>query len=178
MAEPAEVHRYQCLERGEQHPSFTWSKVIDYGREVQINNENAAAGGFVSQFVKELPLNRARADLDRTLAYNLSFLYELPWGQGKRWMSSGPASWILGGWQIGGILSLLNGPPLTQYSFPDVLNCLCGVRGNLVGDQRRGIRSQSAGCVRHGRPGPDRRPGLEELRPARFEELRHALGGA
>ena len=114
--------------------SFTWSKIIDYGREVQINNETANAVNTASALIKDLFRNRARADLDRTLNYNLSFLYELPWGSGKRWLQSGPASWVLGGWQVGGILSMLSGTPLDHDNRPDFLNCLCRRRGNLVGD--------------------------------------------
>ena len=43
-----------------------------------------------------------------------SSVYELPFGRGKRWLSSaGPSNWVFGGWNLGGILSFYAGAPLT-----------------------------------------------------------------
>jgi Carboxypeptidase regulatory-like domain/TonB dependent receptor-like, beta-barrel len=109
--------------------SFTWQHAIDYGTEIL----NQGEGGRVTQYVKDLYRDRARGSLDRTLAYNLSFLYELPWGRGRRWLQSGAASWFLGGWQLGGILSMISGPPLDQALLNN-LNCVCKARGSVVGE--------------------------------------------
>jgi len=40
-------------------------------------------------------------------------VYELPFGHGKRHLSSGVGSWILGNWQASGILVLQNGTPIS-----------------------------------------------------------------
>lgn len=85
--------------------SFTWAHNIDYGNE----SLNQGLGGRASPY--ELWRERGNSGLDRRLAYALSFLYELPAGPGKGRLQSGLASWILGGWQVGGILSLLSGMP-------------------------------------------------------------------
>jgi hypothetical protein len=109
--------------------SFTWARAIDYGVEILNQGEM----GRVTQYVKDVYRERARGNLDRHLAYNSSFLYELPLGKGRRWMQSGPADWVLGGWQIGGILALSSGPPL-DHNLLNNLNCLCRARGDLVSD--------------------------------------------
>jgi hypothetical protein len=113
--------------------SFTWAKSIDYGRSTtNANTEAQSASATVSQMVKDLPRSRARSDLDRALVYNLSFLYELPVGRGRKWLQSGPLSWALGGWQVGGILSLQSGPPLSHSVSPDTQNTLGAYRGDYV----------------------------------------------
>jgi hypothetical protein len=83
--------------------SFTWAHNIDYA------NENLQQGGGSRLFTWNLGLDRGNSSLDRRLSNVTSFFYELPFGSGKRWLNSGPAAWILGNWQVGGILQLLNG---------------------------------------------------------------------
>src|SRR5262249_46086867 len=64
----------------------------------------------------------------------ISFGYELPFGSGKTWLSgSGPAAYILGGWQVQGIIRLGSGFP---FSVTSTNVCQCGSyvpqRVNLV----------------------------------------------
>ena len=62
-------------------------------------------------------MNRGRANFDRAHMYVQSFIYDLPAGPGKRWLSSGLAGRILGGWQFNGVLSGYTGTPVTfSYS--------------------------------------------------------------
>ncbi|MFB3826778.1 MAG: carboxypeptidase regulatory-like domain-containing protein [Bryobacteraceae bacterium] len=55
----------------------------------------------------------ARLDFDRTHTFVQSYVYELPFGRSKRWLREGPARWVLGDWQVNGVLSLMTGRPLT-----------------------------------------------------------------
>jgi hypothetical protein len=55
--------------------------------------------------------NYARNDFDRTFTFVQSYVYQLPFGQGRKWLTSGPASYILGGWGVSGILTVLSGTP-------------------------------------------------------------------
>ena len=86
--------------------AFTWSHAIDYGFAI-LESE------AIYQNIFNLAPERATAHLNRGLAYNLNFLYELPFGKGKKWGQSRPVNWTLGGWQIGGILTAVSGMPLT-----------------------------------------------------------------
>ena len=56
------------------------------------------------------------AGFDRTHNFQLYSNYELPFGKGKRWASSGPLAAIAGGWQLNGILSRESGVPLNVVS--------------------------------------------------------------
>ena len=58
-------------------------------------------------------LNRAVSDLNQPHNFQFSGFAELPFGRGKSWATSGPASWFLGGWQVNGILSLYSGTPFS-----------------------------------------------------------------
>jgi hypothetical protein len=56
--------------------------------------------------------NYARNDFDRTQTFVQSIVYELPFGKGKRLVSSGVGAAILGGWRVSSFLTLMTGLPL------------------------------------------------------------------
>ena len=58
-------------------------------------------------------LNYGRPDYDRTHTLNANMIWELPFGQGKRFFNEG--GWmnaVFGGWQVTSIVNLSSGPPL------------------------------------------------------------------
>ena len=118
--------------------SFTWSKSMDYG--VSSLNERGEgigtwnSGSAPSTFARNIAMNRGRSGLSRDFAYSMSVLYELPAGPGKGRFESGPASWVLGGWQLGTILQLQSGPWISHSFFPDTQNTGGPYRGDLVGE--------------------------------------------
>ena len=87
--------------------SYTYSKSIDYCSDRTCTPFN--------QF--NFNLNRARSDFDRTHVFVQSVLYEVPIGKGGRWLTTGVAGWLLGGWQVNGVITAQTGGPLDlQYS--------------------------------------------------------------
>ena len=61
-----------------------------------------------------LELERGLSAFDFRQRLTTSWLYELPFGKGQRFMNTGGvANAILGGWQVGGILTLQDGFPIT-----------------------------------------------------------------
>ncbi len=80
-------------------------------------------------------LNRGRSDEDRTHVFTQSYVYELPFGPGKRWLTgSGVAGWIARDWQANGILTYQSGDPLNFTFSSASLNAPGnGNRPNLVG---------------------------------------------
>lgn len=82
--------------------AYTWSRSIDY----TSNN-----GGLGNPIV--LAFNKAVSDFDRKHGLTLSHLIELPFGRGQKFLSSGPASVILGGWQLNGIFQAFSGRPFS-----------------------------------------------------------------
>ena len=62
-----------------------------------------------------------RPTTSRTFSRGLT-VYELPFGRGKRWFSSGPASWLLGDWQVNSIVQLRSGAPYNLVVTGDLAN--------------------------------------------------------
>jgi hypothetical protein len=107
--------------------AYTWSKAIDWG--------GADNGGFWTYILPRR--SRARADGDRSHVFVQSYIYELPLGAGKRWLHSGLAAALLGGWQVNGILTFQTGEPFTPSVPASILNAPGNPNTpNLVGQYR------------------------------------------
>jgi Carboxypeptidase regulatory-like domain len=91
---------------------FTWGKAMGY-----IQGDD---GGLLFWINKRR--NYAPLDFDRTLNYEQSFTYELPFGRGKSMLNSGVGAVVLGGWQVSGIISVVSGLPFTVQTNGGNLN--------------------------------------------------------
>jgi hypothetical protein len=99
--------------------AYTWSKAIN------MADDNGWVGvNWNSPEV--IYRNRARAGYDRRHVFQMAYVYELPFGKGKKWAQSGPASWIIGNWGINGVVYAFTGTPMTFGS-----NVVCNCPGNL-----------------------------------------------
>jgi hypothetical protein len=69
-------------------------------------------------------LDYGRADYDQTHVFNLNAVYDLPFGRGKYFLSDrgGAFDRLVGGWQLGGILRINTGTPLTIVDPRGTLN--------------------------------------------------------
>ena len=108
--------------------SYTWSKAIDQG----VENLNQGGSGRANEY--DLRSERGLSDLDRRHNLVTSFTWELPFGRGRAFGSawSVAADAVLGGWQLGGILSLRSGFPF-DVSYPgDPQNTGTRNRGDRV----------------------------------------------
>ncbi|HYZ83647.1 MAG TPA: hypothetical protein VE621_04570, partial [Bryobacteraceae bacterium] len=99
----------------------TGAKLIDNVNERFLGGAN---------YINPYDLNRSRsisaADISRRLVAN--WIYELPFGRGKSFLSEGPLGWILGNWQTSGIFSVQTGTPVqivAACSFPGVSGLSC-----------------------------------------------------
>jgi hypothetical protein len=92
--------------------AFTWGKGMNY----QSDDDGALYWQIGAQ------RDYARTDFDRTLTYVQSYVYQIPVGVGKKWMSHGPAAVILGNWQLAGVLSLMTGTPFSITASGSSLN--------------------------------------------------------
>ena len=62
-------------------------------------------------------LSYGRSEFHNTHVMNANAIYELPFGSGRRWVNGGGLSNVLlGGWQIGAIVNLQSGSPVTIFS--------------------------------------------------------------
>ena len=68
-------------------------------------------------------LDYGRADYDQTHVVNLDAVYDLPFGKGKQFFKDSKAlDRLIGGWQVGGILRVNTGTPLTIVDPRGTLN--------------------------------------------------------
>jgi hypothetical protein len=106
--------------------SYTLGRARDYA------NENGGIGTPI-----DFELSWARANYDRTHNYVLTGIYELPWGAGKQWLSSGLLGQIIGGWQLSGVFVAQSGVPLTITASDSLLNTPGNTAfANLNGEHR------------------------------------------
>jgi hypothetical protein len=66
-------------------------------------------------------LEKSIGQYDQTHNFKLSYVYELPFGKGRRWSASGPADLVLGGWRVGAIHLYATSNPVgldTTIRFP------------------------------------------------------------
>ncbi len=101
--------------------SYTWGKSIDVSSGY-FGVENGAGGGSVVQNYYDQSTARGVSGYDITYVLSWSPVYELPAGRGKKWLQRGPASWILGNWQLTYILSARSGQPYTLRVSSDIAN--------------------------------------------------------
>ena len=74
------------------------------------NNSNALARALDN---KDLKAEFAPSIIEAPHRLNVSGIYELPFGKGKKYLdTSGPADWFLGGWQVAAIGSYQSGFPV------------------------------------------------------------------
>jgi hypothetical protein len=92
--------------------SYTWSKTLTDADSL-LPGQNA--GGGVYQNPYDLHLEKSLSSQDIPHTFVGSFIYELPVGKGKRWLSHGAAGTLIGGWQVGAILRYQSGQPLPFY---------------------------------------------------------------
>jgi hypothetical protein len=128
--------------------AYTWSHGMSdaigyYGEGGQAGSQSAYWQNLYNQRAEWGPTY-----FDARHMFVGSFFYELPWGKGKpmgaNW--NGVTDAILGGWQLGGILTLHTGFPLTVQA-TDVSGTLSrGARADVIGTPHN---SQVVGLGQH-----------------------------
>lgn len=81
--------------------SYSWGRAMGY------QSEDSGLNFYINP-----KRNWQRLNFDRAQTFVQSYIYELPFGKGKKMFQSGPGAAILGGWQVNGLLSIDAGAPL------------------------------------------------------------------
>ena len=95
--------------------SYTYQKALGY-----TTSSGTGVGG--TNFYTDFSRNYSLLGNNRKHTFVQSFIYELPFGKSKKWLNSGVASWIAGGWQVTGVLSLESGTPFSVTASTASLN--------------------------------------------------------
>lgn len=86
--------------------SFTGAKLID-----NVNERFVGGANYINPYDLNMSRSLSAADISQRLVTN--YVYELPFGHGKRFLSKGIMGHILGNWQTSGILSAQTGTPIS-----------------------------------------------------------------
>jgi hypothetical protein len=101
--------------------NYTFQKTLS---NASNGNTNAGQTRFEPNLANQFPeLEYARADYDQTHVFNFNGIYELPFGKGKRWLNEG--GWVnkvFGGFQLGSIVQIATGAPITIIDARGTLN--------------------------------------------------------
>ncbi len=95
--------------------NYVWSKSLGLdASEAQANG--FADGGFGynggNLDLRNLSENYALTANDIPHRFVTSFVYELPFGKGKRFDAGNAVNWLTGGWRVGGVYTLQSGAPV------------------------------------------------------------------
>ena len=130
--------------------SYTWSKSID-----DASNFFPSAGDpNYPQNSYDLAAERGRSNFDVAHRLSVSYVYDLPFGKGQRYVSDdGGWSKILTGWQTSGIVTLQTGRPFTVALLREFDNSGTGISALGFGANDR---PNIAGDPTLGQPSPER----------------------
>ncbi|MEO8026312.1 MAG: TonB-dependent receptor [Bryobacteraceae bacterium] len=92
--------------------AYTWGKGMGF--------QSGDDGGVPLSYV-DFRRNYARNDFDRTHTFVQTYVYELPFGPGKKFLTSNVIGNIVGNWRVNGVLTAYTGTPFT-ISGGSVLN--------------------------------------------------------
>ncbi len=133
--------------------SYTFSRSIDNG-STTTQGDFANGNNSEPQDSFDLQAERGPSDNNATHRFVLSYLYDLPFGNGKKYLngSSRALDLVVGGWQLNGITVVQSGlpySPIVSNGATDIGSGPGGpVRPNIVGDPNRpGPVAANPGCM-------------------------------
>ena len=84
--------------------SYTYGKALGF---IEENGENSNGIDYYINFRR----NYARSDFDRTHMFVQSYIWDLPFGKGHRWIHGGPMNTVFGGWRFSSVVTFMTGTP-------------------------------------------------------------------
>src|SRR5215472_4481832 len=97
--------------------AYTWSKAINF-------TDDDGWAGLSWNDPNVMQKNRGPAGYNTPQIFQMSYIYELPFGPGKKWANSGTSAKIFGGWQTSGIFSSVSGQPFQLTASGASLNAV------------------------------------------------------
>jgi len=119
--------------------AYTWSKSIDDASALFGTRGDAN----IAQNQNDLRAERSLSNFDARQRFTASYIYELPFGQGRKFLRSASSllDAIVGNWQLTGIVTLQSGQPFTpQLSIDNSGTAQYTDRPNIVGNPETGAQ--------------------------------------
>jgi hypothetical protein len=117
---------------------------VSLGANYQYSHSIDDASGTVQNW-QDIPGEEGNSSFDVRHKVSGNYLYELPFGKDKRWVTSGVGSHILEGFSISGSYTFATGTPLTPYYPAAVSDVARGVAGTLRPDHVSGVSPTAGG---------------------------------
>jgi hypothetical protein len=147
-----EAHNYSSISHGlqvkfEKRFSAGWSMLNAYTWQHTIG-QTEENEWLEPQNTHNLAAERGNNGPDYRHQFTSAWSYELPFGPNKRYFnSSGPSRWLLGGWQLNGIVALYSGQAFTPLLSFDPTNTDSGApRPDQIGNPYNFANATSVGC--------------------------------
>jgi hypothetical protein len=127
------------------------SKGFSLGANYQYSHSIDDAGSvggtstIVAQNWQNLPAEEGNSSFDVRQKVSGTYLYELPFGKDKLWLTTGTASHILEGFSISGSFTFATGTPLTPSYQAAVSSVGCGTAGSLRPNRVPGVSVTEGG---------------------------------
>ncbi len=95
--------------------SYTWTRDLSDAGGATPSAFAVAGGSYLTDRFHP-GLDYGNVIYDRRHRFLATYLYDLPFGTGQRWLNHGTmVNWLAGNWQLGGVTILQSGPFLTPY---------------------------------------------------------------
>jgi hypothetical protein len=125
-------------------------------------SNEALTAGNAAQTLAQFDYDKGYNAFDVRHTFNLSALYSLPFGTGRKYMNSGVSGAVLGGWDVGTIINARSGLPIdVRITRPDIV--YVDAAGNVFNNADVGrtavINTPNGGASRSVRR-PDLLPGV------------------
>jgi hypothetical protein len=105
--------------------TYIYSKSIDDASSI------GGGGVVVAQNPLDISADRGLSSFDQRHNFTGNWIYDLPFGENRRFLQKGPVSQILAGWQWSGGFTVASGVPLTVRVLGETLDIDRGVSGSL-----------------------------------------------
>jgi outer membrane receptor protein involved in Fe transport len=112
--------------------AYTWAHSIDDSADPLAPGEGAFGHSFPRNSFK-LALERGNSDFDVRQRLSINYVWELPFGRGKAYASSGVLGKVLEGWQISGITVFQTGLHFSVFGYRDSQRTGLSDRADIVG---------------------------------------------
>lgn len=147
-----EAHNFSSISHGlqlkfEKRFSSDWSMLSSYTWQHTIG-QTEENEWLEPQNTYNLAAERGNNGPDYRHQFTSAWSYELPFGPRKRYLNSNsPIRWLVGGWQLNGIIALYSGQAFTPLLSFDPTNTDSGApRPDQIGDPYNFSNATSAGC--------------------------------
>lgn len=116
-----------------------------YGHAIDSASSVNGSNGTVAQNWQDLSAEEGNSSLDVRHRVTGTYVYELPFGEGRMWATSGKASHILDGFSVSGSFTFASGTWLTPVYTPTAIGVACGTAGSLRADHVPGVSLTAGG---------------------------------